>query len=68
MTDLEINGLFFEWIDSKVLISCAVIKQLICAFDLHKAGFLMMWFMFLVVILVLFPVGKSLILLENART
>ena len=40
-------------------ISCAVITQLICTFALHKAGFLMMWLMFLVVILLLFPVGKK---------
>ena len=62
ITDLEIDGLLFEWIESKVLISCAVITQLICTFALHK-GFLMMLLMFLVVILVLFPSGKSLILL-----
>ena len=63
MSDLEIDGLLFEWIKSKVLISCAVITQLICAFALHKEGFLVMLLMFLVVILVLFPNGKSLILL-----
>ena len=63
MTDLEIDGLLFEWIESKVLISCAVITQLICAFALHKEGFLVMLLMFSVVILVLFPNGKSLILL-----
>ena len=48
MTDLEIDGL---------------LTQLICAFALHKEGFLVMLLMFLVVILVLFPNGKSLILL-----
>ena len=36
-----------------------MITQLICTFALHKAGFLMMWLMFLVVILLLFPVGKN---------
>ena len=63
MTDLEIDGLHFQWIESKAQISCAVITQLICAFALHKAGFLMMWLMFLVVNLLLFPVRKCLILL-----
>ena len=64
MTDLEIEGLHFQWIESKAQIRCAVITQLIRAFVLHKAGFLMMWLMFLVVILLLFLVGKSLILLQ----
>ena len=59
MTDKEIDGLHFQWIESKAQISCAVIKQLICAFALHKAGFLMMWLMFWVVILLLFPFGKK---------
>ena len=63
MTDLEIEGLHFQWIESKVQISCAVITQLIHAFALHKAGFLM-WLMFLVEILLLFLIGKSLILLQ----
>ena len=36
-----------------------IITQLIFTFALHKAGFLMMWLMFLVVILSLFPVGKK---------
>ena len=61
MTDLEIEGLHFHWIESKGQISCVVITQLIHAFALHKAGFLM-WLMFLVEILLLFLVGKSLIL------
>ena len=39
MTDLEIDGLHFQWIESKAQISCAVITQLICTFALHKAGF-----------------------------
>ena len=56
MTDLEIDGLHFQWIESKAQISCAAITQLICTFALHKAGFLIMWLMFLVVILLLFPV------------
>ena len=64
MTDLEIDGLHFQLIESKAQISCGVITQLIHAFALHKAGFLMMWLMFLVVILLLFLVGKSLILLQ----
>ena len=51
ITDLEIDGLHFQWIESKAQINCAVITQLICTFALHKAGFLMMWLMFLVVIL-----------------
>ena len=59
MTDLDIDGLHFQWIESKAQISCVVITQLICTFALHKAGFLMMWLMFLVVILLLFPVGKK---------
>ena len=59
MTDLETDGLYFHWIESKAQISCAVITQLICAFALHEAGFLMMWPMFLVVILLLFLVGKK---------
>ena len=59
MTDLEIDGLHFQWIESKAQVSCPVITQLICTFALHKAGFLMMWLMFLVVILLLFPVGKT---------
>ena len=59
MNDLEIDGLHFQWIESKAQISCAVITQLICTFALHKAGFLMMWLMFLVVILLLFLVGKK---------
>ena len=59
MTDLEIEGLHFQWIESKAQISCAVIMQLIHAFAFHKAAFLMMWLMFLVVILLLFLVGKK---------
>ena len=59
MTNLEIDGLHSQWIESKAQISCAVIIQLICAFALHKAGFLMMCLMFLVVIVLLFPVGKK---------
>ena len=39
MTDLEIDGLHFQWIESKAQINCAVITQLICSFALHKAGF-----------------------------
>ena len=59
MTVLEIDGLHFQWIESKAQISCPVITQLICTFALHKAGFLMIWLMFLVLILLLFPVGKK---------
>ena len=59
MTYLEIDGLHFQWIESKAQISCAVTTQLICAFALHKAGFLMMLLLFLVVILLLFPVRKK---------
>ena len=47
MTDLEIDGLHFQWIESKAQISCTVITQLICTFALHKAGFLMMLLIFL---------------------
>ena len=44
----------FNELKSKAQISCKVITQLICA------GFLMMWLMFLVeLILLLFPVGKK---------
>ena len=63
MTDLEIDEFHFQRIESKEQISCAVITQLICTFALHKTGFLMIWLMCLVVILLLFPVEKSLILL-----
>ena len=64
MTDLEIEGLHFQWIETKAQISCAVITQLIHAFAFHKAGFLMMWLMYLVVILLFFLLEKSLILLQ----
>ena len=46
MTDLEIDGLHFQWIESKAQISCAVITQLICTFALHKAIFLMILLIF----------------------
>ena len=57
MTDLEIEGLHFQWIESKAQISCAVITQLIHAFALYKAGFLM-WLMFLVFIFFCFLLEK----------
>ena len=64
MTDLEIDGLHFQWIESK-----AQITQLICTFTLHEAGFYDVAHV-LVVILLLFPVGKksnfiTVIMVEN---
>ena len=58
MTDLEIDGLHFQWIEIKAQISCTVITQLICTFALNKAVFLMMWLMFWVVIYYCFLLEK----------
>ena len=48
----------FSGFKTKAQISCAIITQLICAFDLGKACFLMMWLIFLLEVLLLLLVGK----------